>query len=82
MQFKSKSWIDGFGTKFAKTCGATFNNFVKNMSHSAHSFANSTLFLSTAILWILSSYWLGKRFERAISTNEVIGKDEILGEKN
>lgn len=82
VQFKSKSWIDGFGTKFAKTCGATFNDLVKNMSCAAHSFANSMLFLATVSFWFISSYWLGKRFERAVSTNEVIGKEEVLAEKN
>ncbi len=82
VQFKSKSWIDGFGTKFAKTCGATFNDFVKNLSYSAHTFANSILFMMTAMLWILSSYWLGWRFEKAVKNNEVIGKEEVLGEDN
>lgn len=32
IKFKSKSWIDAFGAKFAKTGGSTFNMFVEGMN--------------------------------------------------
>ncbi len=80
IKFKSKSWIDAFGSKFAKTTGSTFNI----LATGAGSFflQMHMLFFGVLVgLWTLTSWLLGKRFERAVKHNEVIGADEYLDEK-
>lgn len=77
IQFKSKSWIDAFGNKFAKTCGSTFNDFTKGLSYAMHSLSNSILFCATISLWLGTSYLLGRRFDKAVEDNEVIGQKDI-----
>ncbi len=70
VKFKSKSWIDSFGTKFAKSIGAFYNGL-------AFSSAANGLFFSAIIgLWILVAHLLGRRYEAAIAHGEVIGSDE------
>lgn len=76
MQFKSKSWIDGFGTKFAKSCAVNFNAATDSLSHGARFTAQSAFFVITIGLWFITSYALGKRFEKAVDRNEVIGSEE------
>lgn len=69
IKFKSKSWIDAFGTKFAKSFGSVFNMWAPVVS-GAH-----TVFLSGIIgVWFVTSYFLGKRYDKAIKNNEVIGE--------
>ncbi|MCL4361063.1 hypothetical protein M1446_01765 [Candidatus Dependentiae bacterium] len=83
VQFKSKSWIDGFGTKFSKTCGSTFNDLTKGLTYSGHIVANSILFTGTIIFWLVTAFLLGKRFDKAIANNEVIGEShKVHVEKN
>ena len=69
IKFKSKSWIDAFGTKFSKSTGSVFNIFARNLPYAY------TIFFSLIIfLWTVTAYLLGKRFEKAIKNNEVIGE--------
>ncbi len=63
-----------FWDKFAKTCGSTFNDVARGLSHSVHLFASSTLFVFIIALWLVTAFFLGKRFDKAIERNEVIGK--------
>ena len=73
LKFKSKSWIDAFGSKFAKSTGSTFN-IVVNSAGSAWFMSLYTIFFATILgFWFLTAFWLGRRFERAIGKNEVIG---------
>ena len=77
MKFKSKSWIDAFGTRMAKATGHSFNAFVdafcQNMFFAAHA-----VFFSLIIgLWLVSAYLLGKRFQKLFDRNEVIGEKII-----
>jgi ATP:ADP antiporter, AAA family len=73
IMFKSKSWIDAFGSKFAKTSGSSFNMFAiylgQNMIFAAYCF----FFAGIIGVWVVAAYLLGKRFEKAIARNEVIG---------
>lgn len=75
IQFKSKSWIDGFGTKFAKTCASSFNMYSDGLIGTALLTAQTGFFGMAVLLWCGVSYVLGWRFERAIKENEVIGSD-------
>lgn len=76
VQFKSKSWIDGFGTKFAKSFAAFFNSQTDGLSDSVRLTFQAAFFSVTIFAWFISSYALGKRFERAVERNEVIGSGE------
>jgi AAA family ATP:ADP antiporter len=75
IKFKAKSWIDAFGSKFAKASGSTFNDMVlllpTNMFVPAHSFFFALIIGG----WFVAAVLLGKRFEKAINRNEVIGAD-------
>jgi AAA family ATP:ADP antiporter len=80
IKFKSKSWIDAFGSKFAKTTGSTFNI----VATGAGSFFLQLHMLFFGVLigfWTLTAWLLGKRFEQAVARNEVIGADEFLAEE-
>lgn len=76
IMFKSKSWIDAFGSKFAKTGGSSFNMFAiylgQNMIFTAYFF----FFASIIGVWVIAAYLLGKRFEKALANNEVIGAEK------
>ncbi len=76
IKFKSKSWIDGFGTKFAKTGGSTFNGFVEYLGKNLAFTAYSVFFIAIIGVWTLAAWLLGKRFEKAVSGNEVIGAEK------
>ena len=75
IKFKSKSWIDAFGSKFAKTTGGVFNSLAEGLP--------LTIFLSTHMvffgvvvgLWFLTAYALGNNYEKAIENGKVIGAD-------
>lgn len=77
VQFKSKSWIDGVGTKFAKTCASSFNMYTDGLAGSVLLSVQTTFFSSVVMLWFLVMWALGWRFERAIKRNEVIGAQEV-----
>jgi AAA family ATP:ADP antiporter len=73
IKFKSKSWIDAFGSKFAKTTGSTFNLFVEFVGDGFIFTAYSFFFAGIIGIWVTAAYLLGKRFEKAVENNEVIG---------
>lgn len=73
VKFKSKSWIDAFGTKLAKATGAGFNGFVEMSAATLAYPLHMGFFGVIATLWLVTAYVLGKRFNKAIETNEVIG---------
>jgi ATP:ADP antiporter, AAA family len=76
VQFKSKSWIDGFGTKFAKTCASSFNMYTDGLVGSVLLSVQTTFFSIVVLFWFLVAYALGWRFEKAVKRNEVIGAEE------
>lgn len=76
VQFKSKSWIDGFGTKFAKSFAVFFNSQTDGLSDNVRLTFQAMFFSITIFAWFISSYALGRRFERAVERNEVIGAGE------
>jgi len=80
IQFKSKSWIDGFGSKFAKTCAQSFNGYTNGLIGPALLAAQTSYFGFIFSLWLVVSYLLGNRFEWAVKNNEVIGSKEVKQE--
>jgi ATP:ADP antiporter, AAA family len=73
IKFKSKSWIDAFGSKFAKTSGSVFNWFTTQLGAAALMPLHAFFFAGIISVWFVTALLLGRRFERAIANNEVIG---------
>lgn len=76
IKFKSKSWIDAFGGKFAKSSGSVFNLISANVVASMQASLYSFFFAGLVALWFVAALLLGRRFDKAIAHNEVIGADE------
>ncbi len=77
VQFKSKSWIDGVGTKFAKTCASSFNMYTDGLVGQVLLSVQTTFFGTVVFFWLLVAWALGWRFEKAVKRNEVIGAREV-----
>jgi AAA family ATP:ADP antiporter len=77
IKYKSKSWIDSFGTKISKSASSLFIFSARNVIPGTMMFHIVYIsFFSTIIaLWILIAWWIGKRYTEAIAKNEVIGLD-------
>ena len=76
IKFKSKSWIDAFGSKFAKTAGSMFNVFAAKMGAAFMLPVYSFFFAGVVCMWFGVAFLLGRRFEQAVVNNEVIGAEE------
>lgn len=76
IKFKSKSWIDAFGSKFAKAAGSMFNLFGSKLGASLMLPAYSFFFAGIVCMWFGVAFLLGRRFEKAVVNNEVIGTEE------
>ena len=77
MKFKSKAWIDTFGKKFARGVGSSFNIATNHLAPALAAIFESTFFIGLIGLWLLVSYFLGKRYQQAIKRGEVIGADDV-----
>jgi AAA family ATP:ADP antiporter len=75
IKFKSKSWIDAFGSKFAKSSGSVFNVLTIGVSESMFLPVHSLFFAGVIGMWFVAASLLGKRFEQAVANNEVIGEE-------
>lgn len=73
IKFKSKSWIDAFGSKFAKMVGSSFNIFAEHLGPLLFMPVHSFFFAIIIGSWFITALLLGRRFDRAIANNEVIG---------
>lgn len=76
MKFKSKSWVDAFGGKFAKGFGSSFNAFSELVGSTLFFPIHTIFFTCIVIVWTLTAYLLGNRFNQAIARNEVIGIED------
>jgi AAA family ATP:ADP antiporter len=76
IKFKSKSWIDAFGSKFAKSSGSLFNELSKSWASTSLAPALSVFFGSVTILWFITAFALGMSFDTAVASNKVIGSEE------
>lgn len=75
IKFKSKSWIDAFGSKFAKSSGSAFNVFTHKLSETMYMPTHALFFAGLVGMWFMAASLLGKRFETAVLNNEVIGEE-------
>jgi ATP:ADP antiporter, AAA family len=78
MKFKAKSWIDAFGSKFAKSSGAWVNIMADQIGGpgtAAYFGFYSVFFFIVIGLWIISAYFMGRKFEQVVNNNEVIGDE-------
>lgn len=80
IRYKSRTWMDAFGGKFAKTSGSAFNSFATSLGEPLAMMAYSFFFAGIVLSWFFSAFLLGKRFEVAVSNNEVIGLEGELQE--
>ncbi len=80
IKFKSKSWIDAFGSKFAKTSGSAFNWVTTQFSTQALMPLHSFFFAGIIGVWFMTAFLLGRRFEKAVANNEVIGLESDKGQ--
>lgn len=76
MKFKSKSWIDAFGAKIAKSIGANYIVFTLWLGESLVTMSHCIFFIVVMGAWIVAAHLLGRRYERAVARNEVIGLEE------
>lgn len=76
VKFKAKSWIDGVGSKVSKGVGSIYNEMVIGLAPSVLFNLNVVFFGLVIGLWALMANLLGRRFEKAVKKNEVIGVDE------
>ena len=76
LKFKSKSWIDTFGSKLAKSTGSAFNILTASVGAAAYIPLLAIFFTSVLGMWFTTAFLLGKRYERAVLNNEVIGAEE------
>jgi AAA family ATP:ADP antiporter len=72
IQFKSKSWIDSFGQKFCKGFGSLYNKLIQFVPVSFINLFQVGFFAGVIVMWTWLAYYLGKRWEKAVSKNEVI----------
>jgi len=77
MKFKSKAWIDTFGKKFARGFGSTFNIMICHLAGAGLALFQAVFFSGIIGLWIVVSFFLGRRYQRAIKRGEVIGAVDI-----
>jgi AAA family ATP:ADP antiporter len=78
IKFKSKSWIDAFGSKFAKSAGQGFNVLVERMGPALFMPMHSFFFALIISTWFIAAVLLGRRFDKAVANNEVIGGEAII----
>ena len=75
IKFKSKSWIDAFGSKFSKSVGSVFNGFAARFGVGFMPLIHTPFFVLIIGAWVVTAWLLGRRFEQVVENNEVIGAD-------
>ncbi len=76
IKFKSKSWIDAFGSRFAKGVGSSFNIMADALGSGFFFTVHSIFFGGIITLWMGTAYLMGRRYVSAIENNEVIGLEK------
>lgn len=74
IKFKAKSWIDTFGTKISKSAGSIFTDFVRTAIPGTPMFyiVYTSFFTVLIVAWFVTSLLLGRRYEAAVESNEII----------
>jgi AAA family ATP:ADP antiporter len=73
IQFKSKSWIDSFGSKISKGIGSIYNKAIQFIPTHITNIFQIYFFIFMISIWIILSYLLGKKWEKTIKNNDIIG---------
>jgi ATP:ADP antiporter, AAA family len=74
VQFKSKAWIDSFGKTFSKTSGSVLN-LCSITKGSLSCIQTSSIFsFVTATIYLIISYFIGRKYIQTIQNKNVIGK--------
>jgi len=73
IKFKSKSWIDAFGSRLAKSTGSTINIMATRLGATMFYPFMAGVFALFLGVWFFMTFLLGIRYERAVKNNEVIG---------
>ena len=73
VQFKSKGWIDSFGKFLAKTTGASVNMTSITISQAVRPLFCSGITAGVASIWLVVSYFLGKKYSETVRDKKIIG---------
>ncbi len=76
VKFKSKSWIDAFGSKISKGTGSVFYLMSQLVSKALFLPVSIVVFGVLTLLWTGVAAFMGNQYTRVITKNEVIGADE------
>jgi AAA family ATP:ADP antiporter len=73
IQFKSKSWIDSFGSKLSKGFGAIYNKLFQFIPLAIASSIQVFFFIFVIFSWTFLAYFLGKKWKESIDNKKIIG---------
>jgi AAA family ATP:ADP antiporter len=73
IQFKSKAWIDSFGRTFSKSSGSIINLFSILRGTSIVLGLQTLFILTLSALWLGLSVLIGKKYNKTIKNNALIG---------
>jgi ATP:ADP antiporter, AAA family len=73
VKFKSKAWIESFGRSLSKTSGATFNFISQLQNPFLQIRFNSVIAIGISVFWAGISIFIGKKYEKTIKDNAIIG---------
>ncbi|MGB8467585.1 MAG: Npt1/Npt2 family nucleotide transporter [Candidatus Babeliales bacterium] len=73
VRFKSKSWVDAFGSKFARGMGSIINLLSDAVGQGWYFVFHGTIFGVLIGAWLGTALLLGNRYVKAIRRNEIIG---------
>jgi len=71
MKFKTKSWIDMFGSRSMKATGSIINNTFKE-SPSLLLTYGTVLSLAVVVIWVFIAAYVGRTFEKLKAENKVL----------
>lgn len=75
IRFKSKSWIDAFGSKFARGMGAVYNLGTSLFNQNLLGSYSLGFCLAVITIWAITARILGKTCESTVKQNKIIGED-------
>lgn len=76
MKFKSKSWIDAFGSKLSKGTGSAINLATQLIGETLFFPVHIVIFSVLTLIWTCVAAFMGNQYTRVITHNEVIGSQE------
>lgn len=81
IKFKSKSWIDTFGSKFGRSASSVVRLAVNVMGKASYFPVHAVFFAIVSGSWLLVAFGLGRRYENAVANNQVIGVEVLPPEE-